>query len=456
MDGVDYLSELKYVVEYLKEYIISYKKEFERFTSQPPEGAGYPQISISPYLYSSELHCFIAKDGVIISDFSKQPSDLWYIVGGPALMADYPESRTPIEVTELLKKQGILGKPIGIYRLVSQNGFAEELWNGILPDSKEKIEEKCGNTKIHALKYDISLNDLLQRLTYGVLNYILNIYLPDNSSAFWNPHIIRELGFLTADRKNRRFFNYMEIYTHIEEAAWDKRSTWIRVNADVRRDFRHYFTSIGQKGAYLSFAQKPEVILEMFHDRLLNLGNTIKKFETLLEQRETENEQVFHDFLKENPILLDVYGEPISKPKFYYPDSDSPLGKKYVEPDFIIKYPGNKYKLVELERPSKMMATNQGQPRCEVTQSAFQIAEWKHYIFNHYELIKDKFPGISVPTNCLSMVVISRETKVNFGKYNNPADFMELVNLQNSCEILVYDDLLKKAKQAYDRLCSLK
>lgn len=158
--------------------------------------------------------------------------------------------------------------------------------------------------------------------------------------------------------------------------------------------------------------------------------------------------------MKANPILLDVYGELISKPRFRYPEGESPLGKAYVEPDFIIRYPGDKYKLVELEKPGKRLATSKGQTRAEVSQATFQIAEWMDYIRNHYELIKLKFPGISV--NCSSMVVIGRASEESIGAGRNTKRYMQMAGQQFAAdELLSYDDLVDKAKQAYVRLQSL-
>jgi hypothetical protein len=107
-----------------------------------------------------------------------------------------------------------------------------------------------------------------------------------------------------------------------------------------------------------------------------------------------------------------------------------------------------------LERPSKPIATKQGQPRAEVTQSSFQIAEWKAYIRNHYDLLKQEFPGIAV--NFSTMIVISRSSEESFGAKRDIRRYMELLKEQFAIdEVLTYDDLLARAKQAYVALASL-
>src|SRR5919199_279368 len=189
------------------------------------------------------------------------------------------------------------------------------------------------------------------------------------------------------------------------------------------------------------------------YSKLSVLETLINRFEKLLDDYPQGHESLFHEFLIQNPALLDVYGEPDSKPKFPFPEGESPLEKKYVEPDVIIKYPNNKYKLVELERPGKHWGTKQGQTTSELNQAAFQAcSEWDYYIRNHYDLIKDKYPGIS--NHRSYMVVIGRKTHANVGG-RNPEEYRQYIAGQYPCEICFYDDLLDKAKQAHAALVAL-
>lgn len=444
------------VASYLKAYIENYRKEYIRFTSPPPTGGGYPKIEISPYLYSKNLLCHIAKEGGAISDFSWQPSYNWEIAGGPALVVDFPKTRTPKEITYLLKKKGLLGKNIGLYRIVSKNGIEEEIWTGRLPEPISTAQEIVeGETKIKVQCYNLDFKSLIQRLTFGAFSKILDIKLRDKNSDFWAPHIVRNLGFVTADRKFKRFYHYLEIFSHVEKVAWDIRSIWARVHLDVKRDFASAINRAGGRGegGFIEFGSPEVAEIKLFYDRLTALENAINNFENLLNEHPYGDESLFHDFLKENTILLDIYGQVISKPRFYYPKKESPLGKKYIEPDFIIKYPHNRYKLVELEKPGKSIATVKGQPRSGVTQAAFQTAEWDTYIKNHYDLIKKDFPGISVQRS--SLVIISRESQRNFGTGRDINNYMRLIASQFKAEIYLYDDLLKMAKQAYIKLSGL-
>lgn len=182
------------------------------------------------------------------------------------------------------------------------------------------------------------------------------------------------------------------------------------------------------------------------YSRLAVLDQIICRFEKLLNDNPQGNESLFHNFLKENPSLLDLYGIVESEPQFYYPSNEfSPTGKSRLEPDFIIRYPGNRYKLVEIEKPGKQIATKQGHPTSQFTQASWQLGEWEHYIQNYPHLLKEKYPGI--PTHRSFMLVIGRRIS---------SEYMELLPKKfPHDEVFTYDDLLNKAKQAHAALVAL-
>ncbi len=438
---------------YLKQYIESYRREYQRFIAPPPEGGGYQDLQVSPFLYSTRLFCFLTNNGAVVADFSSwQPSYQWHIVGGPALMVDTPESRTPPWVAKVLKSKGIGEEHTGISRIVAQGGLLDEVWRGQFPEPREAAEEHANGTQITVSRYDTRWTSLIKRLTYGAFCNILDIHLPSSDSPFWRPLIVRDLGFLTADRQHKTFYHYLEFLPHVEKAAWDSRSIQSRVFLDIHRDYAYVIGMSDREGATISWGGSEPLM--KFRDHLSALEDAIREFELLLDTRSGEDEAVFHEFLETNPVLLDVYGELVSKPRFFYPEGESPLGKAYVEPDFVVRYPGDRYKLVELEKPGKEVTTGKGQPRAEVSQAAFQIAEWKDYIRNHYESIKEQFPGISV--NCTSMVVIGRASEESIGSGRDVRRYMQMVSQNYAVdEVLLYDDLLARANQAYVRLQSL-
>jgi antiviral defense system Shedu protein SduA len=442
------------VADYLREYAREYRAEYRRLTTSPPAGAGYPQLVVSPYLLAGEIDCLLSPDGAVLYDTGHEPEYEWWVAGGPALMVDYAESKTPEWVVNALKKLGIWGKAIGIYRIVSKGALPAEVWAGNVDSIVDSAQSNFEGVEFRVCQTSLLRLDVLRRLTFGAVG-ILDLHLPGIESQFWFPHVIRRLGFCTADRQHRRFFNYLEIIHHVDPAAWDKRSIATRVQVDVRRDFGWAFGAAGndEAGGSISFGHGQSWV-QPFFDRLTILNNTLQEFSSLIVNQRGAVESVFHEFLQKNPILLDVYAEATSKPRWYYPAGDSPLQKEYVEPDFVLRYSDGSYRLVELERPSKLLATGQGQPRAEVNQAAFQIAEWRAYIANHYELIKKHFPGIAIRQS--ATIVISSSSTQSYGERRDPKKYKELLATQYpGLDILTYDELLDRTRAAYTRLASL-
>lgn len=448
----------KQAARYLTEYVSLYRSEYERFIAAPPVGAGYPPLRISPYLHSSEFYCYLAKDGGVLADFTWEPPYDWHIAGGPALLVDTQDTRTPPEIRMLLEGAGILGKDIGIYRIAAKGDIPDEIWSGSLPRPSETATAQVDQTTIHVHRFTLSWAALIERLTFGALGRILDLHLPSATSEFWTPRIIRDLGIGTADRQYRRFFHYCELLRHSDDAAWDPRSAWARANVDVRRDFA--FTAAraeegGRTGATLAFETPQAQLGPPFRDRLTALQAAIEGFELLLESQAGAEEQVFHTYLQEHPVLLDVYGSAVSKPRLTYPKgTSSPLGKTYVEPDFVVRYPENTYRLIELEKPSHELATKRGDPRTAVTHAAFQTAEWKHYILHHYAEIERAFPGIA--GSYKTTVIVSRTIELFLGSSTSVHQYLGLVRQQLAVDdILTYDDIVARAKTALVQLAGL-
>jgi hypothetical protein len=224
------------------------------------------------------------------------------------------------------------------------------------------------------------------------------------------------------------------------------------VHVDLRRDFAHAFTIPSGGGTFaLPGADAQSNLTDQFVDRLGALDRAIVGFEELLASQPSGAEEIFQTFLEENPVLLDVYGCIEARPRFRYPDGESPLGKQYVEPDFVVRYPGQQYRLIELERPGKQLGTKKGHAAVDLTQAAFQIGEWKTYIAKHYELLREKYPGIS--TAYRTTIVISRATELQLGGKREAQSMLELYTQQlGTDEVLLYDDLIRRAREAYDRL----
>jgi hypothetical protein len=440
---------LQDVHNYLTAYIRRYRQEWARFIAPPPNGGGYPPLDISPYLRSPALRCYLTTSAVVITDESVSPPNGWEIDGGPALVVDEPVSRVPKEIATLPRKFR------GLYRIVSGGPIPSAIWNGEIPQPTAQVRTEFGDGSVlESMALSIDGPELIRRLTLGAFHLILSGFLEGNEEGeFWRPHIIRYLGFVKADRTQRRFYNYIEYTPHLSESSWDLRSLWTRVNVDVRRDYAQAFARIDRPGGWVE-RSSDQAVISAYGDRLTLLSQVIDDFSVLLESSEAGNEGVLQAFLLKHSILLDVYATAVPKPRFVYPRGAGVLGKEYVEPDFVLCYPGKRYKLVELESGIKPLATRSGTPRAEVTQATFQIAEWMQYIRNYYEGIKENFPGIS--DHAASMVIMGRKTPGAFGNRSQYDEHLRLMEHQfNVDEILTYDDLLERARAAYERLAAL-
>ncbi len=409
---------LSKVERYLKAYIREYRSQYNQMTSS--EGGGYPKLPLSPYLYEGKISCYLATDGAVILD-STPPSPDWVTLGGVARMCIFPSSDIPDDIW-----QGTLAQPSWHYKVV-------------IEDIEVEISQYAKYTRV----------ELLSRLTYG---FFLRVPLPSQlppDSLFWLPIIIREIGFFPG-RPPGRYFRYCEVLRHIVDAAWDERSAWARVSHDLRRHFLQ--AADGGPAGRISFSNGPGLPFDPT-DRSQMLSQAADGLERLLNSDSSLPESVFHEFIKAHPVLLDIYGNVDSKPRWRYPESGGPFGKSYTEPDFIIRYWNQTYKLVELEKPGHNFATRSEHPAVSVTHAAYQIAEWRYYIDNYYDRIKDAFPGIT--SRHPGMLIISRDSQRSFA--NTPKEqYLAIVRGQlNVEEIYTYDDLVHRAREVVRGLRSL-
>lgn len=440
------------IIRYIPSYIEAYRREYKRLITLPPNGAGLPQAPLSPFLQCRRFEVILAVDGVVIFVADKPPEYDWWIAGGPAIKVDYDPSRTPAWVLATLSDKGLLGKPIGIYRIVSKEPLPERIWNGQLPVPIKQTELDDGS-KIQVMQLECSIDEAVARLTFGAFGRVLDVYLERNRADFWKPHIITGFGFFNAELTGKRFCNYIEVLPHIDKAAWDTRTISLRAAADVRRDFAR-FTGKEDGGATLNFGEHDQWV-ERYQRSLHKLWEAITEFEALLATNSEAVEDVFHQFLERNPILLDPIGKVVSKPRLSYPNGkSSPDGKTYVEPDFIVVSPVGSYRLIEIERASKSLATKAGHARQDLAQAAFQIAEWKQFIAHNYHVLEDRFPNIS--ENSPSAIILSRSTQKGFESEALLRSKVDQLKRQfNVDEILTYDDVLKNARSLYDKMSNL-
>jgi hypothetical protein len=426
---------------YLEKYIQVYRQQHKRFVASPPDGQGYPDLRISPFLYSTELTCALAFDGYVLWDGWDAPTK------DGALKLSPPAGRIEPEMLALTGSSPA--------RLVIPNSSAPECVITGIPTGllSHKTLRSVDNIIINISQYAVSFIDLLTTICFGAgtIVEIVRKTFAVQADNFWVPTLIRDCAFVSVGAGKTRYIHYLEASLHTELAAWDARSIWVRVNADIARDFRRAIEIVpGYRSGFGVSGPLPAII-----DRLNKLGEAIVAFKDLLETDRDSDEKIFHDFLYANPVLIDVYGWVVSKPRWRFPDGvTSSVGKSYLEPDFVVRYHGNRYKLVEIEKPSKRLATEKGHPRSEVGQAANQIAEWRQYLKYNADMIRDDFPNIGM--DFTSMLVISRSSAESVGPGRDIEAVEELYGMQYSInEFYTYDSLLSRAQIMYDRLSAI-
>jgi len=445
------------VVDFLLAYARNYRDAYSRATTPPPDGPGYPTLPCSPFLVASVFDVYVTEDGIVINHLGKEPDHEWFIAGGPALKVDYEPTRTPPEITEMLRAEGILGKPIGIYRIVVKTPMRQSVWRGrVLRIGREiNVNDPQLGLTLNVREVRGSLADVVNALSFGAYGHILDIHLPKPTSPIGQAHLVRNFGIFTADLVGRRFFTHLEIHGQADPAAWDTRTIPLRVQHDLRRDLASWLTDPTQeRGGSVSLGGGPDWLV-VYSDRLARLGASIQALRAALQGSAEDVEAVFHEVLAAHPLLLDVYGACESKPQFVYPEgATSPIGKTSLQPDFLIRYSDKSYKLIEIERPSKNVATTQGQPRAEVTQAVFQCAEWRHFIKTHYQSLSDRYPEIQ--TRCKTAVIMSRTNQLSFKGIDDISAYKGLMMEQFRIdEFYTYDDLYDRARTAYELLSGL-
>ena len=103
----------------------------------------------------------------MLADFTWEPPYDWAVAGGPALLVDTEETKTPQEVGDFLESQGLLGQPIGIYRIAAPDDIPHETWSGVLPKPSETATAQVDQTTMQVHRFTLSWADFLDRLTFG-------------------------------------------------------------------------------------------------------------------------------------------------------------------------------------------------------------------------------------------------------------------------------------------------
>jgi hypothetical protein len=149
-------------------------------------------------------------------------------------------------------------------------------------------------------------------------------------------------------------------------------------------------------------------------------------------------ERAIHNFIKNNPSCLDVYGSRIK--------SEVWLGKQY-RIDLAIQYTldEKKIQLVELERANEKLFTEKGRLRSYVNHAIQQVEDWLQWWHENPNDRPKDFDSSILPEG---LVVIGRNKNLS------EDDRKRLVHLNSTrkVKVITYDDLLDRIESLIENL----
>jgi hypothetical protein len=192
--------------DYLDLYIRKYSEEYSRWVAKPPEGRGYPNLSISPYLYSKALKCEIALNGFIVWDgWDSSPTDEPYLVHPP-------NSRDEPEILAQARR------PAPVQPVDNANA-PNHIRLGEFPAPTSSVTRLLPiGTLIRVSQYEIDFDELLARIFFGAAD-LVNFSRCDSETeagAFWIPRLITNAAVHSLAGHTVRYFHYLEISRHVE------------------------------------------------------------------------------------------------------------------------------------------------------------------------------------------------------------------------------------------------
>lgn len=172
---------------------------------------------------------------------------------------------------------------------------------------------------------------------------------------------------------------------------------------------------------------------------IAGLEAAINEFEKVLETHANDEKmiQLFLD-TKRNRILLEPGMIPPLRSEVW-------IGRN--KADFVVELPpGERYLLVEIERPIHKLFTEKDRITKEVNHAQQQVEDWMNRISEHPHEARETLPGIREPQG---WVVIGRRSIMT----ENQQRVLERKNARmQNITIMTYDDLLDRAKQHLENL----
>jgi hypothetical protein len=169
-------------------------------------------------------------------------------------------------------------------------------------------------------------------------------------------------------------------------------------------------------------------------------ADLIRRFKELLDS-EPEREETLQAFLKQHPQLL--------CPAFVRCWPKLKLGQGNTGTDFVFLESTGDYLLVEIERSTLRLFRSDGQPTADLTHAQDQVVNWKRYLENNLQTVRNELDLHGISSNPRSLIVMDRSASL--GK----DDRRKLTTIENQMpkqKIMTYDDVLENAKSVAENI----
>jgi hypothetical protein len=191
------------------------------------------------------------------------------------------------------------------------------------------------------------------------------------------------------------------------------------------------------KGEPIQVEKVSYFLRSLIEPRLSLNDRLIKQFHDLLEEA-PKKEKELHEFLFLNPVFLDPLAIEIR--------SKHELGDDF-QTDFVVRRINNEYVLVEIEKSTDKIFTENVSFHSELTDSIKQVRDFQSWIADHIEYARSKLPEIRRPEGLL---VIGR--RKNWTPQMIRSLDEENFSRRGHIKIVTYDDLLEQAKVIYKNM----
>ena len=212
-----------------------------------------------------------------------------------------------------------------------------------------------------------------------------------------------------AEGREPQSLNWWVSDSHLRELVSSSVGEWEHLAAAARSHLRELMLSIESDNYAAIYAGSALFRLSLQDDgaignlipalalRSIAVGpRVLDAYNDLLAGTEGD-ESLFQQFFEENPLMLDPRAlEVWSKPDFH----------GQWEPDFIVHTYDDRYVIVEIESPSKLLITKRHELSAAATHAVGQVLDYRSYLLNHLTEASAIFRNFDSPAG---LVVVGRE-----------------------------------------------